>query len=233
MKYYAVRHGKKPGIYTTWADAKKQIDGYPKAMYKSFPTKKEAEDFVSGKIGYSKVTSKTKTSKLGTTASTKNNLKDYDIVVYTDGGSRNTGNVAGGHVRNSDKAAWAYLIQMGEHKAADSAGERGATNNKMEITALLSALKKLIEHNLQGQKIIFVLDSRYVLDAINKHWLDGWAKRGWTRTAGELVNKELWQEIYKLLPQFKNATFDWTKGHAANAGNIYVDELLNKTMDKM
>ena len=45
-KYYAVRVGQKPGIYTTWAEAKKQVDGYPNAVYKSFKTLKEAEFFI-------------------------------------------------------------------------------------------------------------------------------------------------------------------------------------------
>ena len=48
-----------------------------------------------------------------------------------------------------------------------------------------------------------------------------------------VANQKLWEEIVTLLPQFSNLHFDWTKGHATNAGNNKVDELLNKTMDQL
>lgn len=63
-------------------------------------------------------------------------------MTYTDGGTRNTGVYKGGHVKKTDKAAWAYLIEWDDQKVHGSGGEYGATNNKMEQTALINALKK-------------------------------------------------------------------------------------------
>lgn len=216
MKYYAIKKGKKTGIYTTWAEAKKQVDGFSGAVYKGFTSKQEAEEFMNA--GNRKVT-----------------VSKDAIVVYTDGGSRNTGNVRGGHVKNKDKAAWAYLIMEKSNRQLEgSAGEFGVTNNKMELTALVKALEKLISLNQQAEEILVISDSKYLINAITLGWMKGWKKRGWKKADGQVpANKELWEQLDKLLPQFKKLQINWTKGHATNAGNNRVDELLNETMDKM
>ncbi|ANZ57816.1 RNase HI [Fructilactobacillus lindneri] len=226
-KFYAVRKGKHPGIYQTWDETKQQVDGFSGAEYKSFLTHQEASDYLKAtsikKAG--KVTKKDTANDLGKTSP--------EIIVFTDGGSRNHGNVAGGHVRKDDKAAWAYLIDYHGKQHSDSAGEFGVTNNKMEITALLKALQWMSENHLNEKNIGIVSDSRYVLNAIQKGWLQGWKRRGWKRSAGPLKNSELWQALDHQLQQFPRIQFAWTKGHASNKGNIFVDELLNKTMDNM
>src|SRR5699024_7506355 len=110
------------------------------------------------------------------------------IQVYTDGGSRNTGNVRGGHVRQDDFAAWAYLIVLPTgQQLSDTAGEKGATNNKMELTAFAAALTKLIALGQQKAKIQLTSDSRYILDAIQKNWLAGWQRRNWRKATGEPI----------------------------------------------
>ncbi|MDR2833610.1 MAG: ribonuclease HI [Streptococcaceae bacterium] len=156
------------------------------------------------------------------------------IKVYTDGGSRNTGNVKGGSVKPTDKAAWAYLIvtEKGEQFSA-SEGRLGATNNQMEITAVLMSLRELYKKGLQNEEILLVSDSQYVLKSIQE-WLPGWKKNGWKNSSKkEVKNKDLWIQIDKALPYFPNITFQWTKGHAEDIGNNFVDALLNETMDKM
>lgn len=225
MKYYAVKKGRTPGIYTDWDETKRLVSGYPNAQYKSFKTKTEAEAYIAADGASSKSKPKVTTTTSGTAFN--------DIVVYTDGGSRNTGNVAGGHVNASDKAAWAYRIEIDGKTEAGSGGEFGATNNRMEIMALRQALKKLVELDAMTREITIIMDSTYVLNAIQKGWLAGWKKRGWKRAAGPLQNKQLWQDVDRLLPQFSHLTLEWTKGHATNEGNNFVDELLNQTMDDM
>ncbi|MQS52555.1 RNase HI [Lactobacillus salsicarnum] len=227
QKYYAVRRGKNPGIYRTWPECKKQVDGFTGARYKSFTTEAEAVEFLNGKDSY---TPKTKAK----TAKVSENLDDFDVVVYTDGGSRNHGNVKGGHVKTTDTAAWAYHINHNNEKFEGTDGEFGATNNRMEIMALIESIKRLNDLGLVDEKIIFILDSQYVLNAITKGWLNGWKRRGYKKADGQVpVNVELWKELDSLLPTIKNKTFSWTKGHAQNEGNNRVDALLNETMDKM
>ncbi|PMD72094.1 ribonuclease H family protein [Companilactobacillus nuruki] len=228
QKYYAVRRGKKPGIYLTWPECKAQVDGFTGARYKSFTDKSQAQAFLEGSDSYSKpVTKKNNKPKVS-------DINDYDVVVYTDGGSRNHGNYKGGHVKTTDKAAWAYHISNHDQTYEGTGGEFGATNNRMEIMGLIQSIIRLNELKINQQNTIFVLDSQYVLNAITKNWLAGWRKRGYKKADGSVpVNVELWKELDKLLPTVTNKTFEWTKGHATNVGNNRVDELLNETMDKM
>lgn len=219
QKLYAVKKGRKIGVFGNWAECQKQIQGFSGAQFKSFNSEVEAKEYIAGK----------------SSANLENNSSKPkpQIIVFTDGGSRNHGNTAGNHVKSDDKAAWAYLIngQTGQH--SDSGGEYGATNNRMEIMAFIKSLKWLLENHLENESIGYVSDSRYVLNAIEKDWITGWKKRGWKRSAGELKNAELWQELDQLLQHFTKIQYGWTKGHANNKGNIFVDELLNRTMDEM
>ena len=187
-KFYAVKKGRKTGIFTTWAECQKQVSGFPKAEFKSFISKQEADNWL-------------KEIK----SSNENRRKSYSVIVYTDGGSRNHGNKKGEHVKKNDKAAWAYLIKYQGSIISNTDGEYGSTNNRMEIMALKKALLDLKQRELQNEKILVVLDSKYVLDAITKRWLQSWEKNGWKTSAGTGVkNKELWMEISRLLPEFPN-----------------------------
>ena len=256
MKIYAVKKGRKPGIYRTWDEAKTQVDGFSGAEYKAFSQITDATDYLNWnketqgeeickdedtlqnairKIvdTSQKVSKQTNLPVQTQTSKIKNsNPSDYFATIYTDGGTRNTGVYKGGHVKKTDKAAWAYRIEWDDHEVHGAGGEYGATNNKMEQTGFINALKKLIELGFNDKKLLFMLDSQYVLNAINKGWLKSWQKRGWKKARGPLANKEEWQEIARLLTKFPNARFEWTKGHANNAGNEFVDHFLNKYMDE-
>lgn len=182
-KYYVVRKGRKPGIYDTWPECQQQVNGYPNARYKSFTTLAEANRWFAGD------------DEKKSQSTVKQVLLPNAVRVYTDGGSRNHGNKLGQHVKSDDKAAWAYLIKTGMNEYTDTAGEFGVTNNRMEITALLKALGKLLELNLQAKTIVAILDSHYVLDPIMKGWLKGWQLRGWkTASLTPVANKDLWQK---------------------------------------
>ena len=252
MKIYAVKKGRVPGVYRNWDETKKQVDGFSGAEYKSFENITDAIDYLGWQEKSREETinrkddtlenaiekikhnskkpvkaTKNKKTKMQNTQST-----EYFATTYTDGGTRNTGVYKGGHVKKTDKAAWAYLIKWNGGSESGSGGEYGATNNKMEQTALINALKKLIELGFNEKHLLFVLDSKYVLNAINQHWLQGWKKRGWKRSSGPLKNVPEWKELDRLLQSFPDSTFEWTKGHANNRGNEFVDHKLNEYMDK-
>ncbi|KPN79234.1 Ribonuclease H1 [Apilactobacillus kunkeei] len=219
-KFYAVRKGKKPGIYGTWDECKAQVNGFAGAEYKSFKTQSEAKEY----MGLSKP-AKNPAPKMP---------KSGSIRLYSDGGSRNHGNKLGQHVKEDDKAAWAYLIIRNGKKHYASDGEFGATNNKMEVLGLVNALRYIIDHGWQNESIDAILDSKYVLDSITKGWLNSWRRRGWKKSDGSVIkNKDEFMQLSALLSQFKHLNFKWTKGHAENAGNNFVDKLLNDTMDDM
>lgn len=166
-----------------------------------------------------------------------NNQSNYDIIIYTDGGCRNHGNTKNHHVKATDPSAWAYLIQITKPNIATltaTAGKFGATNNEMELTALIQALKTVKHYQLNNQHIEIIADSHYVLDPITKHWLTNWQARNWkTSTNQPVANQKLWKNLVILLTDFPHISFNWTKGHAKNSGNNQVDNMLNNTMDLM
>lgn len=222
-----------PGIYGTWEECAWQVKGYKNARYKSFSSVQAAQawlrDEMTGrKAGRSQhVTRQPNERRAAPIPST-------EVVFYSDGGTRNHGNYRGGHVKTTDVAAWAYLVTAPGYRNSASAGEFGSTNNRMELLGLINALSDLKDQGLNRQSVTGVLDSQYVLNGINKHWLRGWQRRGWKTASGTPVaNKELWQRVANLLPMFPKLTLTWTKGHAQNAGNNFVDRLLNQTMDRM
>lgn len=265
MKFYAVKKGRKPGIYHNWPDAQAQVNGYSGAVFKSFDNMMDAINFIGeapadslaklqpaedelqaaiqkiqqgdASVRPSRVADSAQETGRVTPIShyDKDGQGPYPVHVYTDGGCRNTGNVSGGHVKETDKAAWAYLIlDSDDQRYPGHGGWYGATNNVMEMTAFLKSLKKLEELGLADEEILFSLDSRYVLDSVSNDfdhpaWLTGWKKRGFKR----VKNADLWQEIDQELQKFPHLHFEWVQGHQNNEGNNFVDSYLNEYMDQM
>ena len=148
------------------------------------------------------------------------------IVAFTDGGCRANG--------KSD-AIGAYGIQLNftdennvTHTKELCKAFKGVTNNQMELQAVIECLKALN----QPCKVILTTDSKYVCNAINEKWLQGWIKKGWVNSSKQPVkNKEQWQELVPLLEKHE-VKFFWVKGHADNHGNKRADELCNIAMDE-
>ena len=132
------------------------------------------------------------------------------IDVYTDGAcSGNPG--PGGY--------GAVLLYKGQRKEL-SAGYRLTTNNRMEILAAIAGLEALRE----PCEVTLYSDSRYLVDAVEKKWLDNWQKINWVRKTGKVLNVDLWKRLLPLLSKH-SVHFCWVKGHASNAENNRCDEL--------
>ena len=133
------------------------------------------------------------------------------IKIYTDGAcSGNPG--AGG---------WGAILRCRNVEKELSGGERETTNNRMEMTAVISALQAL----KCPCNITLYTDSRYVLDGVTK-WLPNWKKNNW-KTANkksEVKNMDLWQILDALMPQHE-IRWVWVKGHNGHPENERVDEL--------
>ena len=116
-----------------------------------------------------------------------------------------------------------------ENKKELSGASKDTTNNIMEITAVLDALKALkfpCEVDLYS-------DSAYVVNCFNQGWIYNWLKKGWKTAGGEPVkNKELWEELYSLTKTHK-VTFHKVKGHADNEFNNRCDELARNAIESV
>jgi ribonuclease HI len=218
MKYYAVATGRTTGIFTTWPEAKAQVDGFPGAVYKSFKSREQAEAFLADPVlgtGRKKTTASSKPWNNGPEGA-DNDWPEGTIVVYTDGSA--IGNPGPG----------GYGVVIREHPDSQakelSGGYRHTTNNRMEMTAVIKALQAL-----QGTEAPVVVhsDSRYVVDALTKGWARGWEKRGWNRSNGQpALNPDLWKQLLPLVRSM-DVRFVWVRGHSGNPLNERCDELAN------
>ena len=141
------------------------------------------------------------------------------IIAYTDGGCRGNG---------KENAIGAYGVTMSytdpqgvTHIKELSKAFQGVTNNQMELQAVIECLKALKEKC----EVVLMTDSKYVCNAINQNWLEGWKKRGWVNSSKEPVkNREQWELLSELI-DFHEVKFFWVKGHAGHPENERCDKL--------
>lgn len=141
-----------------------------------------------------------------------------NIEIYTDGAcSGNPG--AGG---------WGAVLIYGEHQLQLSGFEKSTTNNKMELTAALEALKRLKE----PCSVNLYSDSAYLINAFQQGWIDKWIKNGWKRNKNEEVkNADLWLELVRL-SKYHSIKWIKVKGHADNEYNNLCDKLATGEIKK-
>ena len=122
---------------------------------------------------------------------------------------------------NPGPGGWgAILVYNGIEKVL-SGGERETTNNRMELTGVIVALRALKEKC----RVTVTSDSEYVIKGINEGWAEKWRENGWMRNKKEAAkNADLWQELLELCEKHE-VTFEWVKGHAENPMNNRCDEL--------
>ncbi len=102
-----------------------------------------------------------------------------------------------------------------------SGGDKETTNNRMELLAVIEALKLLKE----PCEVQLYSDSQYVCNAFNLGWVEKWRAKNWMRTKKEPVkNPDLWKELYSLC-QIHNVTYNWVKGHDGHPENERCDRL--------
>lgn len=122
---------------------------------------------------------------------------------------------------NPGPGGWGAILRYGERKKELSGGERDTTNNRMELTAAIEGLAALKE----PCKVVLTSDSKYLVDAVTKGWLEGWQKKGWRRGKNEpVLNVDLWQRLLPLLEKH-DVRFVWVKGHAGHPENERCDAL--------
>lgn len=134
-----------------------------------------------------------------------------EVTIYTDGACSG----------NPGPGGWGAILMLGENRKEISGGSENTTNNIMELTAVIEALKIL----KRPCKVNVYSDSAYVVNAFLQKWIYGWMKKGWKTAGGDPVkNKELWQELYGLT-KIHEVTFNKVKGHADNEFNNRCDEM--------
>ena len=134
---------------------------------------------------------------------------DMKVTIYTDGAARGNPEGPGGY-----GTVLQYIDSRGTlHEREYSAGYKKTTNNRMELMAVIVGLEALTK----PCEVLLISDSRYVTDAFNKHWIEGWLKKGWERLLRA-------KEPHRV-------TFQWVKGHDGHPENERCDKLATTAAD--
>ena len=141
------------------------------------------------------------------------------ITVYTDGACRG----------NPGRGGWAWAVPGGRFA---SGAEPTTTNQRMEITAALEALRTLTADGASDVDV--VSDSTYVVNCFNDRWWQGWQRRNWKNSQNKPVaNRDLWEPLIELaVSSESNVTWRWVKGHSGDRWNDRVDELATIAADR-
>ena len=133
------------------------------------------------------------------------------VEIYTDGACSG----------NPSPGGWGAVLRYNGKEKEISGGEAMTTNNRMELTAVISALRALKE----PCAVELYSDSRYVIDALSKGWAYGWRKKGWIKSDKKpALNPDLWGELLDLCAVHE-MSYHWVKGHAENEYNNRCDAL--------
>jgi ribonuclease HI len=133
------------------------------------------------------------------------------VTIYTDGACSG----------NPGPGGFGIILQSGAHRREIAAGYRLTTNNRMELLALIVALESL-KHPCD---VTLYSDSRYVIDSIEKGWVQSWQACGWRKADKKpALNVDLWQRVLPLLKRHQ-VRLVWVRGHAENEGNNRCDAL--------
>jgi len=137
------------------------------------------------------------------------------VEIYTDGACSG----------NPGPGGWGALMVYGDEEREISEGAFDTTNNRMELTAPIMALKQL-KHTC---RVTIHTDSTYVKDGITK-WIHAWKAKGWkTANKKPVKNRELWEELDELVSQHE-VSWEWIKGHSGHPENERADELARQGM---
>eukprot|EP00741_Cyanophora_paradoxa_P014822 tig00020825_g14298.t1 len=236
--FYAVRAGRRPGVYSTWAECEEQVRHFKGARFKKFSSQADADAFCRGELEPGPRTRTRRTAPKQGEAPVRSSIvseremldphKHGTCVLFADGAckGKRDGCRAGGWgcvvVRRPPEGAAGgpVLVERSGH-------DPDTTNNRMELRAVISAMELLPEHPPHNVHVF--VDSKYVRDGITD-WIKKWKRADWMRNKDEpVLNRGLWEALDEAVEGARAAGhalhWHWVKGHAGHVGNERADAL--------
>ncbi len=140
------------------------------------------------------------------------------IEIFTDGACKG----------NPGPGGWGALLRYGRHEKQLYGGERLTTNNRMELMAVIQALRAL----KRSSRISITTDSQYVKNGITQ-WIHSWKRNGWKTAAKKAVkNADLWQALEDETTKHE-IKWAWVKGHSGHPENELADQLANRGIEEL
>ncbi|XP_069661967.1 ribonuclease H1 isoform X2 [Haliaeetus albicilla] len=204
--FYAVRKGRRTGVYRTWAECQEQVNKFPSASFKKFAAEKDAWAFV----------------RAGLPGRQQPEPAGDFAVVYTDG-------CCSGNGRNRARAGIGVYWGPGHPLNTSERLPGRQTNQRAEIHAACKAIEQAKSQNIK--KLIIYTDSKFTINGITS-WVDNWKTNGWrTSSGGSVINKEDFERLDNLS---KGIEIQWmhVPGHAGFQGNEEADRLAREGATK-
>ena len=140
------------------------------------------------------------------------------VEIYTDGACSG----------NPGPGGWGAILCYNGREKELSGGEKNTTNNRMELTAVISALEALKE----SCEVELYSDSKYVIDALSKGWAKAWRAKNWIKSDKKpALNPDLWEKLLSLTEKHE-MHYHWVKGHADNEYNNRCDRMAVEERDR-
>ncbi|MBI5878115.1 MAG: viroplasmin family protein [Chloroflexi bacterium] len=226
-KYYAVRRGKRPGIYDTWDACSAQVTGFAGAQFKSFATRAEADAYLAGarqahtsasraeKAAPRAAPARPRTARVAVKPAEP--AEEPRATIFTDGGC----------FENPGPGGYGAVVIDGGKRRELSGGFRRTTNNRMEMMACIAGLRALSHDGPAA----LVTDSRYVANSLSKGWAKRWRAAKWLRESKRVPNADLWAVLLGLSEQ-KHVSVRWVRGHAGHAENERCHTLATQALQR-
>ena len=141
------------------------------------------------------------------------------VNIYTDGACKG----------NPGAGGWAAILECDGYEKELCGGEKSTTNNRMELTAAIEGLRALNK----PCRVVLYSDSQYLVNAINKVWLESWKSKGWRKAdKSPVLNEDLWRLLDALLSKYE-VEFIWVRGHDGHAYNERCDALASGYAERL
>jgi ribonuclease HI len=220
QKFYVVWAGRQTGVFTDWATTQRQVDKFPGARFKAFPSRAEAEQaFRAGKpaaVG-KRPAAASEATKASTSAPSRVHTATAGLQIYCDGACEPNPGKAGSGIAVYRDGALAQLW-YGLYNA-------NGTNNTAELNALYHALLIAEAAIAAGEPAQILCDSTYSINCVSK-WAPGWEKKGWRKAGGEIKNLSIIQDAYALYVRIESQLqLIHVSAHVGTEGNELADRM--------
>jgi ribonuclease HI len=225
-QYYAVVHGRQPGVYTSWYGddgAADQVAGLSEAIFKGFYTREEMIDWLRQLGGEVLLQHAPDLLDLIAEGVGPQNLPNPSLVTGTD---QVVIFADGGAINNPGPGGFGVVLKHKNRVKELSGGFRLTTNNRMEIMACIEGLRTL----KKPCSVVIVSDSKYVVYNMVQGKVMQWQANGWKRTANSWAeNADLWQQLLDLCAAH-DVEFRWIRGHSGQTENERCHQLATGAM---
>jgi ribonuclease HI len=213
-KFYVVWSGRRTGVFMDWATTQLQVDKFPGARFKSFPSRAEADQAF--QAGRPAAVAGSGTTKRGASAPNKVHTAT-GMQIYCDGACEpNPGNAGSGIAVYREGSLSQLLYGLYNPKG---------TNNTAELNALYHALLLAETAAAAGQTVQILCDSTYAINCVSK-WAAGWQQNGWRKAGGEIKNLSIIQAAHAVYTRIETQ-FELThvSAHVGTEGNELADRM--------